>query len=240
MAPRRVLPTLVLAQLAGTSPWFAVNAVMADLQAAHGWDDAAIGTLTSALQLGFIAGTLVFALFAVADRWPARRVFLACAFAAAACTVAAAASAAALGALLGWRFATGICLAGIYPVGMKLAAQWFPRGLGGALGWLIGALVVGSASPHAVRALGADWPWQAVFAVVATAAALAGIAVMALLPEPAQASRPAALRAGAGPDPACWPTDCSCRWDSCPAAVAPRRRNSLRRMRRPTETRSSS
>ena len=91
-APRRVLPVIVLAQLAGTSPWFAVNAVMPDLQREFGWAAADVGTLTSALQLGFIAGTLVFALLAIADRFSARRVFLLCAAASATCTVAAALS----------------------------------------------------------------------------------------------------------------------------------------------------
>ena len=183
-APRRVLPVLVVAQLAGTSPWFAVNAVMPDLQRAFGWDTAAVATLTSALQLGFIAGTLVFALLAVADRFSARRVFLVCALAAAGCTLAAMAGAADFHRLLLWRALTGFFLAGIYPVGMKLASLWFPRGLGPALGWLIGALVIGSASPHALRALGAAWPWQAVFVAVAVAAALAGAVVMLLVPEP--------------------------------------------------------
>jgi MFS family permease len=184
LAPRRVLPVIVLAQLAGVSPWFAVNAVMPDLQRAYGFSTAALATLTSSLQLGFIAGTLVFALLAVADRWPARRVFAACAFAAAVCTVAAALSAASYGALLGWRVATGFFLAGIYPVGMKLAALWFPRGLGAALGWLVGALVLGSASPHLLRALGANWAWQSVFFTVAAVAAGAGLLVLALVPEP--------------------------------------------------------
>jgi len=179
-----VLPVIVLAQLAGVSPWFAVNAVMPDLQRAYGWGTAALATLTSSLQLGFIAGTLVFALLAVADRWPARRVFALCAFAAAACTVAAALAAASYGALLAWRVATGFFLAGIYPVGMKLAALWFPRGLGAALGWLVGALVLGSASPHLLRALGAAWAWQSVFISVAAVAAGAGLLVLALVPEP--------------------------------------------------------
>ncbi|MCE2659287.1 MAG: MFS transporter, partial [Rubrivivax sp.] len=62
--PRRVLPTLVVAQLLGVSPWFAANAVMPDLQRSTGWPDTAVATLTSALQLGFIAGTLIFALLA--------------------------------------------------------------------------------------------------------------------------------------------------------------------------------
>ena len=145
-APRHVLPVLVAAQFAGTSLWFAVNAVMPDLQHAFGWPATAVGALTSALQFGFIAGTLVFALLAVADRWPPRRVFLVCALAGAACTVGAWAQVSQYPALLAWRFATGFFLAGIYPVGMKIAAQWFPRGLGAALGLLIGALVLGSAS----------------------------------------------------------------------------------------------
>ena len=185
-----MLPVLVLAQLAGTSPWFAVNAVMPDLQRAFGWDAAAVGTLTSALQLGFIAGTLLFALLTVADRFPARRVFLLCALAAAGCTLAAAASAGHFGALLAWRALTGFFLAGIYPVGMKLASMWFPRGLGGALGWLVGALVLGSASPHALRALGAGWAWQSVFVAVAAAAVVAGCMVALLVPEPVHRPAP--------------------------------------------------
>ena len=182
--PRRVLPVLVLAQLAGTAPWFAVNAVMPDLQRAFGWPAAAVGTLTSAVQLGFIAGTLVFALLAVADRFSARAVFLACSLCAAIATLAATMTAGSYEALLFWRAVTGVCLAGIYPVGMKIAAQWFPRGLGAALGLLIGALVLGSAMPHALRALGATWPWTAVFHAVALASTLAGLLLWLLLPEP--------------------------------------------------------
>lgn len=196
-APLRVLPALVVAQLAGTSPWFAVNAVMPDLQRQFGWDAAAVGTLTSALQLGFIAGTLVFALLAVADRWPARRVFLCCALAAAGCTLAAAASASSFTALLAWRALTGFFLAGIYPVGMKIASLWFPQGLGGALGWLVGALVLGSASPHAIRALGAEWHWTAVFYCVAGVAAAGGALVMWAVPEPVHRARPAGLQVAA-------------------------------------------
>ena len=193
-APRRVLPVIVLAQLLGTSPWFAVNAVMPDLQAAYadrGWPAAAVGTLSSSLQIGFIAGTLVFALLAVADRFSARRVFLACALAAGLSTLAAAAMASSYGALLVWRALTGFFLAGIYPVGMKIAASWFPRGLGAALGWLVGALVVGSASAHALRALassGGGLPWQAVFVAVALLCVGAGLAMVLLVPEPASAA----------------------------------------------------
>ncbi len=192
-----MLPALVLAQLAGTSSWFAVNAVMPDLQRDHGYGAAAVGTLSSAVQLGFIAGTLAFALLALADRYPARRLFLVCALAAAGCTLAAAAMAASLPWLLFWRALTGFCLAGIYPVGMKIAALWFPRGLGGALGWLIGALVLGSASPHALRAMGAAWHWTTVFGCVAAATAASGLAVLLLVPEPAHGHTLNRLRFGA-------------------------------------------
>jgi len=181
--PARVLPVLVLAQLAGVSPWFAVNAVMPALQRDYGWNAAAVGTLTSAVQLGFIAGTLLFALLAVADRFSPRRVFLLCSLAGAACTLAGVWSAGSFQQLLLWRTATGFFLAGIYPVGMKIASQWFPQGLGGALGWLIGALVLGSASAHAVRAIGTALPWTMVFHTVAAAAALGGVLLYLALPE---------------------------------------------------------
>ena len=132
-----MLPLIVLAQLMGTSTWFAANAVMPDLQRAFAWDASAIGTLSSALQAGFIVGTLVFALLTLADRFPARRVFFVCALAASACTLLAVAWAESVWALVACRALTGFFLAGIYPVGMKIAAQWFPRGLGAALGWLV-------------------------------------------------------------------------------------------------------
>jgi len=189
-APRHVLPAIVLAQLGGTSSWFAVNAVMPDLQAAFGWPAASVGLLTAALQGGFIAGTLVFALLAVADRFAARAVFLVCALLAAATTLLAAGLAASLPALLACRVATGFFLAGIYPVGMKIAAQWHPQGLGTALGWLVGALVLGSASPHALRALAAQGlglPWQAVFVLVAAVTALAGLLLWRGVPPTPQA-----------------------------------------------------
>ena len=78
-------------------------------------------------------------------------------------------------ALLALRFVTGFFLAGIYPVGMKIAAQWYSKGLGGALGFLIGALVLGSASPHALRALGDALPWPTLMLGVAALAALGGV-----------------------------------------------------------------
>ena len=198
-----MLPVIVLAQLLGTSPWFAVNAVMPDLQRAAGWEAQAVGTLSAALQLGFVAGTLLFALLAVADRFSARWVFFSCACGAALCTLAASAASDSLPALMFWRALTGLCLAGIYPVGMKLAAQWFPQGLGAALGWLVGALVLGSASSHALRAMGVDLAGggsaaSVVFWTIAALSAAAGLLVLWLVPEPPRRAAAAkGLRLGA-------------------------------------------
>ena len=183
-APKRILPILVLAQFAGTSLWFAVNAVMPDLQQQMGWPASAVGRLTSALQLGFIVGTLVFALLAIADRFSARRVFLFCALAGALCTFSALIRIASFTELLLWRAATGFFLAGIYPVGMKIASQWFPEGLGVALGWLVGALVLGSASAHGIRALSVELPWAMVMISVALLAAAGGLILFMAIPEP--------------------------------------------------------
>jgi MFS transporter, DHA1 family, inner membrane transport protein len=205
--PRRILPVIVLAQFAGTSLWFAVNAVLPDLQRSWALPPAALATLTTAVQLGFVAGTLVFALLTLADRFPPTRVFLACALAAAACNAAIAALDGQYALLVVLRFAVGFLLAGIYPVGMKIAASWYREGLGAALGVLIGALVLGTALPHGLRALAGDagsgeviagalQPWQQVVLAVSVLAALGGVATAWLVPEQGRASAmPVRLRA---------------------------------------------
>ena len=159
--PRRILPAIVFSQFAGTSLWFAGNAVLPDLQRELGLGPDALATITSAVQMGFIAGTLVFALANLADRFSPRAVFLASAILGAVANgaiVLLARDASAYAPLLALRFATGFCLAGIYPVGMKIAASWYREGLGGALGYLVGALVLGTAFPHLIKGLGHGFP----------------------------------------------------------------------------------
>ena len=203
--PRRVLPVIVLSQFAGTSLWFAVNAVMPDLQRSFGWPAAAVATLTSAVQLGFIAGTLVFALLAVADRFSPRTVFLACgARRRALCNAGRRAArrrlrrAAGAGASL-----TGFCLAGIYPVGMKIAARWYPaRARRGARAAGRRAGARHRASRTRLRALSAGagpGPWCSRRG--AGVARRPGCWCSLLVPEPPHAParrRPAAARAGGG------------------------------------------
>ncbi len=192
LVPRRILPVLVASQFAGTSLWFAVNAVMPDLQQAWGLDEAAVGLLTSAVQLGFVVGTLVFALTMLADRFAPTRVFLVCSMLAAAVNALVLVADGSLAWLIACRFGVGFLLAGIYPVGMKIAAGWYRQGLGAAMGVLIGALVLGTALPHGLRALvgessagsagGGLGSWQLVIIGVSLLAAAGGVAMAVLVP----------------------------------------------------------
>lgn len=185
--PRRILPVIVLSQFAGTSLWFAVNAVLPDLQREWGLPASATGTLSSAVQLGFVAGTLVFALLMLADRFAPARVFLVCAVLGGLLNAGTVWAGGDFHVLVALRFGVGFLLAGVYPVGMKLAASWYREGLGAALGVLVGALVLGTALPHGLRALAGETvqahaPWQAVVLGVSLLAALGGVATVTLVP----------------------------------------------------------
>jgi DHA1 family inner membrane transport protein len=181
--PRHILPVIAVSQFAGTSLWFAVNAVLPDLQRGAALPESAVAWLTAAVQIGFIAGTLVFALLAVADRFSPRRVFLVCCLLGALLAAATVWLPVELWLLVLLRLLTGVCLAGIYPVGMKIASGWYAQGLGLALGVLVGALVLGTAMPFGLRALGASWPWQTFMLVVAAVAAGGGLLMAWLVPD---------------------------------------------------------
>jgi len=179
--PPWTLPVIVVSQLCGTSLWFAGNAVLGDLARVWGRGPDAVVGLTSAVQAGFICGTLLFAFLALADRVSPRHLFLGCALAGAAANLGllGAQDAPALG--LASRFGAGFFLAGVYPVGMKVAAGWYKDDLGRAIGYLVAALVVGTALPHLIRGVGAELPWQAVIAATSGVAALGGILMFALV-----------------------------------------------------------
>jgi len=182
-APSLLLPTIVLAQFAGASIWFAGNAVLPDLEREWGLPASALGYVTSAVQLGFIAGTLAFAFLTIADRHSPRRVFLVCSVVGALANLAAVVIPGSLGALVATRFVAGFFLAGIYPVGMKIASGWYQRDLGKALGMLVGAVVLGTAFPHLLKSIGQAWPWQAVLTGVSTLAVLGGVLMHARVPD---------------------------------------------------------
>jgi MFS family permease len=179
-AAQRAVFCIVLAQLFGTSLWFSANAAAGDLARAWGLTTAQLGHLGMAVQAGFIAGTLAFVLSGFADRYAASRIFVASGVAGALCNVGFALIANEVLAAMAFRFATGFCLGGIYPIGMKLVVSWEPEKTGQALGWLVGTLTLGTATPHLVRALGAEWPWQAVVLVSSGLAVAAALLVAAV------------------------------------------------------------
>jgi MFS transporter, DHA1 family, inner membrane transport protein len=196
VVPRRILPVIVLSQLAGTTLWFAANAVMPDLQAAWGWPASSVATLTSAVQFGFVCGTLVFALLMVADRFSPSKVFLVCALIGALLNALTVLVNGQFQAMLALRFAVGFMLAGVYPVGMKIAASWYKQGLGLAMGVLIGALAFGTSLPHGLRAFGlqgSGLSWQTVVLAVSGIAALGGLATYWLVPDSPQLTRGARI-----------------------------------------------
>ena len=180
--PGWILPTIIFSQFAGTSLWFAGNAVFGDLQRAWALPAAALGYVTSAIQFGFIAGTLVFAVLAVSDRWSPRIVFFVCSLLGATANLVVYVADGYV-ALLAMRFLTGFFLAGIYPVGMKIATGWYRSDLGNALGFLVGALVLGTALPHLIKGLGQTLPWETVLLAVSTLAACGGALMLLLVPD---------------------------------------------------------
>ena len=182
MKRRQVLWVIVLAQFFCTSLWFAGNAVVEGLTKDFSLSALAIGYLTSAVQFGFIAGTLVFALLAIADRFSPSRVFFWSALAGAFCNLLVVWAASGLESLLIFRFLTGFFLAGIYPVGMKIAADHYDRELGRSLGFLVGALVLGTAFPHLLSGLKVVPGWKAVFYATSLLAASGGVLLVVFVP----------------------------------------------------------
>ena len=174
MAASTKLPSVALiafCQVAALGLWFSASAVVPALVAQYRLTGFAQAALTSGVQAGFVAGCLASAYFGLPDRVDPRRLFAGCALlgAAANAMLLAVDPASAWPPLL--RFATGVALAGVYPVGMKLAATWAKGDMGLMVGILVGALTLGSAVPHLVNALGGvDWR---IPVAVASASALA-------------------------------------------------------------------
>lgn len=155
------LAIIVVAQLLGTSLWFTPNGVSNGLIQDWGLSIEQLGFLASAVQLGFITGTLVVAFSGVADRFRASLVFACSALLGAAFNGLFIFSEGNVIAALVWRFLTGLALAGVYPLGMKLVVSWVPHKTGYALGWLVGMLTLGTSLPHLMQgvAFGFDWRW---------------------------------------------------------------------------------
>jgi MFS family permease len=149
-----------IAQLFGTSLWFSANSAAGGLIDAWGADASAIGWLTTAVQGGFILGTLGMSLLGLADRFRASTIFVTSALAGALFNLGFAWLAHDVVSGSVFRFLVGLSLAGIYPIGMKLIVSWEPERTGQALALLVAMLTLGTALPHFLRFSGGQLPWQ--------------------------------------------------------------------------------
>jgi MFS family permease len=180
---KRILPTIVISQFLCTSLWFAGNAIVNDIARDHHLDNSFLAHITSAIQFGFITGTLVFAVFTISDRFSPSKVFFVSSILAGLFNVGISIPGVNATEILLFRFITGFFLAGIYPVGMKIASDYYQEGLGKSLGFLVGALVIGTAFPHLLKNFIADIPWRYVLYATTTLSLLGGLSILLLVPD---------------------------------------------------------
>jgi len=177
MRPGKTLSLMIvlLAQVAAMGVWFSSTTAIALIKLSYPIAPFEAAMLTSAVQLGFVAGTIAQALLSLPDRYDLRRLFMGSALTAAVATGALTLLPPTGGIVITLRFLTGMCMAGVYPVGMRLVATWAEGDLGLLIGLLVGALTLGSASPHLIAGMpGLDWHLiylaAAMFAAIAAAA----------------------------------------------------------------------
>src|SRR5712692_9459248 len=186
----RALTLLAIAELLAMSLWFSGSAVLPALRAEWHLSDAAASWLTLSVQIGFVAGTLLSAVFNLSDILSARHLFTTTALLGASANAGFALLAHDMRTGTALRFLTGMFLAGVYPPGMKIMATWFRRSRGMALGVLVGALTLGKASPYLVNALGsASWRHNILF--VSLLALAGGLVVLVFVEDGPHALAPA-------------------------------------------------
>lgn len=180
---KKVLPIIVFSQFCCASLWFASNAVIGSL--IHDFDlpSSALGHLTTALQVGFIVGTLSFSFLSIADRFSPSKVFFVCALIGAAINFGMFFNGNTLISFIALRFSIGFFLAGIYPVGMKIAADYYDKNLNKSLGYLVGALVLGTAFPHVLNNYFNDLSWQSVITFISIISVLGGFLILLFIPD---------------------------------------------------------
>ncbi len=170
----RILFFLSLAELLGMALWFSATAAIPSLLVEWHLDESTEAWLTMSVQIGFVVGTLMSAIFNISDIYNARYVFSISAFLGAIFNGVIGFSVESIGPALILRFLTGVCLAGVYPPAMKIMATWFKKGRGMAIGILVGALVIGSASPHLFKVLGSP-NWRDTMLIASASSIIAGV-----------------------------------------------------------------
>lgn len=180
---KRILPVIVISQFFCTSLWFAGNAILPDLAKHFNLETSNIAHFISAVQFGFITGTFTFALSGIVDRFVATRIFFVCSVLAAFCNISIVILNTNEIILLVSRFLTGFFLAGIYPVGMKIASDHYQKGLGKSLGLLVGALVLGTAFPHFLKGFNTNYSWEFVLYATSSLSVLGGLMMLLFVPK---------------------------------------------------------
>ncbi|MFN8345168.1 MAG: MFS transporter [Spirosomataceae bacterium] len=180
---RLTLPIITVSQFLCTSLWFAGNSIIADITKELTLPPGFLAHLTGAIQFGFISGTLVFAVFTISDRYSPSRVFFCSALLAGLFNLGISLEGIQATHVLLFRFLTGFFLAGIYPVGMKIASDYYRAGLGQSLGFLVGALVLGTAFPHLLKNIITGFPWRYVVYATTALSAIGGISILLFVPD---------------------------------------------------------
>lgn len=151
---------LAICQVLALSLWFSATAVIPVLKTEYGLSGLQASFFSSAVAIGFVCGTLISAILSLADRIPPRTFFAAATLTAAIANAAIVLFDPTSSIVIFLRVLTGVCMAGIYPIGMKMVSTWARRDTGLLVGLLVGALTIGSASPHILNLLdtsGIDW-----------------------------------------------------------------------------------
>jgi MFS family permease len=188
----RALVLLSLAELFGMALWFSGSAVVPALSREWNLSSSQVSWLAIGVQLGFVAGTLISATLNLADIITTRHLFAICALLGALTNAFFGLYVHQPGTAIALRFLTGMCLAGVYPPGMKLMATWFREQRGMALGFLVGALTLGKATPYLVNAIGsANWRINVVF--VSILAIVGGLIVLLFVSDGPHALPPASF-----------------------------------------------
>jgi MFS family permease len=179
---------LAVAELLAMSLWFSATAVVPELVDAWLLDTGSASWLTMSVQLGFVTGAVLSAVLTLSDVWSPRLLVAGSALLGAAATASIAVWSNGLSSAIPLRFVTGVALAGVYPPGMKIMAGWFRQRRGTAIGILVGALTVGSALPHLLRAAGGIGDWRTVLFLASGLSVIGAlIAVLGLEEGPYQA-----------------------------------------------------
>ncbi|ADU28851.1 MFS transporter [Evansella cellulosilytica] len=157
--------------------WFSMTAVLPELTELWSLTSTQGSLVTIMVQAGFVVGSLLSAFLNLPDRLDLSRMFFGAALVAGFATIATALFSSSYASALIFRFLTGVALAGVYGPGLKLMATWFKVRRGMALGFVVGALTLGSASPHLFRGFSVG-SWEIVLMVSGLASILAGLLVV--------------------------------------------------------------